>query len=196
MIRRPPRSTRTDTLFPYTPLFPSYSDFRQRLAPASENTGSDAPAAPQSAMPGPVPRHNRPESGKPAMAGVELPSDLPWPPVPADDPVVDLGVIDSRAQRQAVLEQLQQNPPSRILIVCDARQTPDRGAIALITELAGAAGDTRIALAAPDNAHSARPRTKTWRERLVAAGFAPEQGHDHVEPAAAWLATTSGAEHG
>src|SRR3546814_1458865 len=85
------------------------------------------------------------------MAGVELPSDLPWPPVPADDPVVDLGVIDSRAQRQAVLEQLQQNPPSRILIVCDARQTPDRGAIALITELAGAAGDTRIALAAPDH---------------------------------------------
>src|SRR3546814_9288594 len=27
MIRRPPRSTRTDTLFPYTTLFRSYSDF-------------------------------------------------------------------------------------------------------------------------------------------------------------------------
>src|SRR3546814_9449987 len=30
MIRRPPRSTRTDTLFPYTTLFRS----RQRIAPA------------------------------------------------------------------------------------------------------------------------------------------------------------------
>src|SRR3546814_6583585 len=28
MIRRPPRSTRTDTLFPYTTLFRSYADLR------------------------------------------------------------------------------------------------------------------------------------------------------------------------
>src|SRR3546814_5499653 len=33
MIRRPPRSTRTDTLFPYTTLFRSYrSDIRFRIA--------------------------------------------------------------------------------------------------------------------------------------------------------------------
>src|SRR3546814_13363482 len=30
MIRRPPRSTRTDTLFPYTTLFRSTIGFRQR----------------------------------------------------------------------------------------------------------------------------------------------------------------------
>src|SRR3546814_12116475 len=38
MIRRPPRSTRTDTLFPYTTLFRSYlrtaRDDRDRMAPA------------------------------------------------------------------------------------------------------------------------------------------------------------------
>src|SRR3546814_14266230 len=33
MIRRPPRSTRTDTLFPYTTLFRSYR--RPNLAPAA-----------------------------------------------------------------------------------------------------------------------------------------------------------------
>src|SRR3546814_16585818 len=35
MIRRPPRSTRTDTLFPYTTLFRSgfLADYRQRPAP-------------------------------------------------------------------------------------------------------------------------------------------------------------------
>src|SRR3546814_15300349 len=32
MIRRPPRSTRTDTLFPYTTLFRSINDFNKRNA--------------------------------------------------------------------------------------------------------------------------------------------------------------------
>src|SRR3546814_4861724 len=35
MIRRPPRSTRTDTLFPYTTLFRSiFADFQAKLAKA------------------------------------------------------------------------------------------------------------------------------------------------------------------
>src|SRR3546814_10469259 len=34
MIRRPPRSTRTDTLFPYTTLFRSGDGFRLRLYPS------------------------------------------------------------------------------------------------------------------------------------------------------------------
>src|SRR3546814_3659203 len=36
MIRRPPRSTRTDTLFPYTTLFRSEAVDRQDAAPAAE----------------------------------------------------------------------------------------------------------------------------------------------------------------
>src|SRR3546814_7928668 len=32
MIRRPPRSTRTDTLFPYTTLFRSFSAYAQNLS--------------------------------------------------------------------------------------------------------------------------------------------------------------------
>src|SRR3546814_2291042 len=34
MIRRPPRSTRTDTLFPYTTLFRSWANKSDRPAPA------------------------------------------------------------------------------------------------------------------------------------------------------------------
>src|SRR3546814_5947314 len=37
MIRRPPRSTRTDTLFPYTTLFRSTSDRNSRLRSPSRN---------------------------------------------------------------------------------------------------------------------------------------------------------------
>src|SRR3546814_9414583 len=42
MIRRPPRSTRTDTLFPYTTLFRSCI----QTAPASESTKKAAPNVP------------------------------------------------------------------------------------------------------------------------------------------------------
>src|SRR3546814_1019847 len=40
MIRRPPRSTRTDTLFPYTTLF------RSRFVPSADASGADVPATP------------------------------------------------------------------------------------------------------------------------------------------------------
>src|SRR3546814_2940331 len=40
MIRRPPRSTRTDTLFPYTTLFRSNSWFRAKVRPSSPDMAS------------------------------------------------------------------------------------------------------------------------------------------------------------
>src|SRR3546814_7493663 len=51
MIRRPPRSTRTDTLFPYTTLFRSDDPerVRARLAPGAE--GEVQPGAPVWARP-------------------------------------------------------------------------------------------------------------------------------------------------
>src|SRR3546814_6727562 len=50
MIRRPPRSTRTDTLFPYTTLFRSSSDSSSRQKPvpvqsSSIGTSAIAPSA-------------------------------------------------------------------------------------------------------------------------------------------------------
>src|SRR3546814_10362438 len=41
MIRRPPRSTRTDTLFPYTTLFRSFTDANQRLHPPTASAATD-----------------------------------------------------------------------------------------------------------------------------------------------------------
>src|SRR3546814_7066117 len=43
MIRRPPRSTRTDTLFPYTTLFRSPEEERERALPPSSEP-APAPA--------------------------------------------------------------------------------------------------------------------------------------------------------
>src|SRR3546814_956609 len=52
MIRRPPRSTRTDTLFPYTTLFRSVSRrarFIRKHSPSSRNSVSKPPAFAQRA---------------------------------------------------------------------------------------------------------------------------------------------------
>src|SRR3546814_5455155 len=61
MVRRPPRSTRTDTLFPYTTLFrsPSASTARARSmsSPAAMPTGrQSAPGPPARQRPGNPPR--------------------------------------------------------------------------------------------------------------------------------------------
>src|SRR3546814_13512975 len=60
MIRRPPRSTRTDTLFPYTTLFRSSRSWRRRRTPRSlrrdrhrRRTSPPSPAPCGSRRPGP-----------------------------------------------------------------------------------------------------------------------------------------------
>src|SRR3546814_13238277 len=62
MIRRPPRSTRTDTLFPYTTLFRSQEHPRIRPGPAARRTRRTAPARRAHA-----PAHAR-RDGRPAPA--------------------------------------------------------------------------------------------------------------------------------
>src|SRR3546814_12637009 len=53
MIRRPPRSTRTDTLFPYTTLFRSHGAAAQRRLLAADRHGDGAgPAGAGVAVPG------------------------------------------------------------------------------------------------------------------------------------------------
>src|SRR3546814_4453757 len=49
MRRRPPRSTRTDTLFPYTTLFRSPRDFALQPAPQGRGCGQAATHRPQGA---------------------------------------------------------------------------------------------------------------------------------------------------
>src|SRR3546814_15397753 len=64
MIRRPPRSTRTDTLFPYTTLFRSFLDQR-RLSCAQRMAGS---AAIKAAYRRGIIHRARPMAGRAALA--------------------------------------------------------------------------------------------------------------------------------
>src|SRR6056297_4355242 len=58
MIRRPPRSTRTDTLFPYTTLFRSHAFCRAPYSPPpSYGAGRDGDASIKSPPPSRIEKH-------------------------------------------------------------------------------------------------------------------------------------------
>ncbi|WP_457439480.1 DUF2868 domain-containing protein [Pseudomonas sp. TE3786] len=126
---------------------PGYSLLREHLQPSSERLGiTDAAPAQLSTAQAGGPAAN---SEGALLVAVELDPQRPWPPT-LPKGVADAGVIDSREQRQHLLDQLSRFPPARLAIACDPRRSPDRGTLALLAELARNAGATRIWLLAAE----------------------------------------------
>lgn len=162
---------------------PGLAELQDKLMPASESTGIDAPPPPLASgrVAASVPPTGHAARG---VLGVELPSDLNWPPFDLPDGAADFGVVDTREQRRQVLESLRRQPADRLLVGCDARQTPDRGTLALLTELASLSGELRLMLL-PQGGRAAR--RSQWQQQLLRAGFAPEQMHDSTGDDMQWL---------
>src|SRR3989338_5765553 len=125
---------------------PGYSLLRERLQPSSERLGV-CDAAPA--------QLHQPQAGSltegsqgALLVAVELDPQRSWPPA-LPKGIGDAGVIDSREQRNQLLDQLNRFPPARLLIACDPRRSPDRGSLALLGELARSAAATRIWLLPP-----------------------------------------------
>lgn len=157
---------------------PGLAELRPRLMPASEPTGVDELASPDK-----VARiHNEPGALLAAHAlcvvGLELPPEQRWPPAFMQEDMQDLGRVDSRAERLAILGRLQSASPRHLLMVCDAAQTPDRGVVATLVEWAQLAQQSDVILLDEALADPEQARRRSWHERLVAAGFAPGQIHD------------------
>lgn len=171
------------------PALPGYATLRDRLLPAVQPSGIDRPVDPLH-QPRIRPTHTatphslRPR--QPVVVGLELPADLPWPPGDLPETVYNAGNLDSREQRNRLQDALAQSCPPRLLITCDARQTPDRGTLGLIASLTDQAGQTRVWLYTTD---SSPDRRDLWRERLTAAGMAPAAILHHAEHALRWLET-------
>ncbi|WP_273234069.1 DUF2868 domain-containing protein [Pseudomonas kuykendallii] len=163
---------------------PGYQVLRERLQPTSERLGvADAARAS-------LPEHRAGVligDGQGALlVAIELDDRRPWPPaLPAG--VADAGILDSREQRNRLLDQLTRFAPARLAIACDPRRSPDRGTLALIGELSRCAAATRIWLLAPlpgETLDSAR--LGDWHQALDELGLqhggAPlgwlETGHD------------------
>lgn len=153
---------------------PGFAALQDRLQPQAVTIGIDRPAGALH-----VPQWDSQDLGAitqdRVLVGVELPDDIAWPPGEMSTAIHNAGNLDSREQRKRVLERLSQSPPARLVVVCDARQTPDRGTLALITELAALAAQTRIWLyspeRAPDTTPAAASRHEAWRHQLAQANL-------------------------
>ena len=94
-------------------------------------------------------------------------------------------------ERRRILDALADAAASRLLIACDARQTPDRGTLTLIAELAAHAQQTRVWLLLP--AHEDGPaRAPLWRAQLAALGLPAQAVLAASANALDWLETGHG----
>lgn len=176
------------------PLLAGFSPLRDRLEPPAQSTGIDRPVDPLH-----EPRVRGPAlaglAGQPVMLGLELPADLAWPPAGVPDGIRLAGNLDTREERNRVLDALAQAAASRLLIACDARQTPDRGTLSLIAELSAHAQTTGVWLItppSPDEASGAGTRAALWRERLLALGLAADAILQSPAAPLAWLESGHG----
>ena len=164
---------------------PAYRLLAERLQPPAERLGviDVAPAALPESRAG----ANLQASAGALLVAVELDDRRPWPP-PLPAAVADAGVLDSREQRQHLLDQLGRFPPARLAVAVDPRRSPDRGTLALLGELSRTAAATRIWLLppAPGEALDSQ-RLGDWHEALQRLGLAfsdaaplawLESGHD------------------
>lgn len=187
---------------------PGLAVLRERLAPSSERLGVTQPApmsldgtggpASTFAGPGSAPvgtlapgflSHPDPAHA-PVMVGIELPDPTMWPPADAPAHAIDAGNLDNRQQRNALLDQFTRQPPPRLLVVCDAVQTPDRGTIGLIAELVQLAQQARVWL----HGDADRARIDQWTQRLVAAGVPGQVLDRDAHLALGWLADEHAGE--
>lgn len=145
----------------------SYLPLWERLQPSSERLGVvDAASAGESLPSGGEAAADFPGSGA-VLVAIELDDTQPWPPASLAPSVRDAGILDSREQRQLLLDRLSMYPPERLLIVCDPRRSPDRGTLVLIAELARTAGAVRVWLLSPPPGEAVdEDRLAAWRSAL------------------------------
>lgn len=151
------------------PTLPVYAGLLNRLQPRAESLGVDA-EAPAYQVPS-LDRHETPLQWQEQrlLVGVELATNTEWPPFAIAHGVHNAGVIESREQRHQLLAQLAQKPVRDLLIICDARQTPDRGVLHFITTLASQAQHPQVYLYLAQDTES--HRLQQWKDALTAGGF-------------------------
>lgn len=171
---------------------PGYAVLVPRLLPASERIGvTDADPG---RVAGPhVEKRRATGPGRAVLVGLELARHSGWPP-PLPPGATDAGVVDSREDRKRVVAALRVDPPARLLVACDARQSPDRGSLELIAELSRHANDSRILLVGAAQLDGSG-RRQHWHDGLREIGVAPERIDENPTSALDWLGTGE-REHG
>lgn len=92
-----------------------------------------------------------------------------------------LGIVDNLSSREAVLQMLAERPPNKLLIFCDALQTPDRGTLRLIDNLQKFARHNQVFLMHANES----AQTKMWQKSLTNMGLSII--HSSEQDATQWL---------
>lgn len=143
-------------------------ELRPRLLPVAEYVGVDAVAGADQVALAPEPIQRPALTAKTQVIGIELPSDQPWPPFELPSGWEDAGLVDSREQRAQLLTQLTHHHYAHVVLCVDAAQTPDRGVMAWLAELASYSDFASVYLI---NANQGPDRLDAWRTRLQKADF-------------------------
>lgn len=127
------------------------------------------------------------DAGPLAVIGFELPPELS-PPAPLLAQAAWTQRIDGGSdERQALLQRVAAAPPARLIIVCHAPSTPDRGTLRFLDGLR--AGAIALLLAPPTQADTGAAR---WRGWLAEAGHSELPVFTDAAAALRW----AGAAHG
>jgi hypothetical protein len=152
---------------------PEWAPLVQRLSPdLNERHVTDpAPEAGQTARIVPV---SNPRPGTSVLVAYELAAIKPWPPADLPEHTQCLEV-NSRGQRQQSLSALAEARPHTLMVICDARLSPDRGTLHWLVNAGSLAGLTQIVL--HNSEQSSDERLTSWHDSLRDIGV--DSAHIH-----------------
>jgi len=104
---------------------------------------------------------------------------------PAAQPVLIIQPVDSREQRSHALAVLSDNPPLRLLMVCNPRLSPDRGTLNWIVDASWQALETRVLL--PETLVAGQVRLNSWQDSLQQTGLSRQQIYFDTSAALQWV---------
>ena len=180
--RRGVRDVRLDTADPYyRKLLARFEEMetsrvvdREQRLPVADNASRELPS-----------KGN--EGG--AMVGFELPPEMEWPPAPLPS---GLGMVErisgTSEERRSVLDRLSTLQPGRLLLVCHAASTPDRGTERFFREAVRHSRLPALLLAsAADGSDMLR-----WKAWLTQVGLDSMAFFNDARDAADWMGSGRG----
>jgi hypothetical protein len=165
---------------------PAYSILAARLRPVSEAAGI-RDQQPESLYRSQIGSSSKPGTRTAVIIGLELQENLEIDQTnaAAADALLIIQPVDSREQRSHALAVLTDNPPARLLIVCNPRLSPDRGTLNWIVDASWQAVETRVLL--PQNLVKDPLRLSSWQDTLQQSGLSSEQIYSDNSTALQWV---------
>jgi hypothetical protein len=121
-----------------------------------------------------------------AVVGFELPDDVAWPPFDWPASVALHERIAGMAQeRRRLLDTLAQLRPAKLLLVCNAASTPDRGTERFLREGAGSSAQCAILLVSSSN--PVEEGASRWQQWLQDTDISHISTFGKTSKALAWL---------